>query len=48
MSISEMADHKELMKVGGNYTKDTRHKWICDLFPEHLRKPGRKRLILKK
>jgi hypothetical protein len=48
MSISEMADHKEIMKVGGNYTKGARHQWICDLFPEHLRKPGRKRLILKK
>jgi hypothetical protein len=45
MPIFQMKRHPEIMEVGKEWADSTRHRWICDLFPEHLRKPGRKRKI---
>ncbi len=42
MGIDEMADHPEIKEHGGNWTRRTRHEWICDLFPIERRQPGRK------
>jgi hypothetical protein len=48
MPIFQMKNHPEIMKVAKEWVASTRQRWICDLFPEHLRKPGRKREILLK
>jgi hypothetical protein len=48
MPIFQMKNHPEIMEVGKEWMPSTRHRWICDLFPAHLRRPGRKREILIK
>lgn len=45
MPICQMETHPEIMEVSKEWLDSTRHRWICDLFPPHLRKPGRKRKI---
>jgi len=37
----EMAGRPEVIKDAGEYTLETRRRWICDLAPSELRKPGR-------
>jgi hypothetical protein len=41
MRSGEMACRPELLEIASNWTKETRQRWIADLFPESLRKPGR-------
>jgi len=43
MGIKEMADRPEIKRVAGNWTHQTRHRWICDLFSDEARKLTRKR-----
>lgn len=34
MGINEMAGHPDIIEHGGNWTQQTRRRWIRDLFPE--------------
>ena len=48
MPIFQMADQPEILKVAGEYTLTQRKRWICVFAPPHLRKPGRKRKVIRK
>lgn len=37
----EMADRLELIEIAGEYTSETRRRWICKLAPLELQRPGR-------
>lgn len=43
MRSKEIAARSELEEVAGNYTLETRRRWIADLFPDNLRKSGRRK-----
>ena len=42
IGIKEMADHPEIMAIGGNWSHQTRHRWICGKAPDWASKPGRR------
>ncbi len=40
-TIKEFRNLPEIMEAGGkHYTKDKRHKWISEVAPKHLKRPG--------
>jgi len=40
LSSGEMANHPDIEKIGGNYTKEQRQRWISAVAPEESKKPG--------
>jgi hypothetical protein len=40
LGTGEMASHPDIEKIGGNYTKAQRQRWISEVAPDESKKPG--------
>jgi hypothetical protein len=40
LRTGEMAVHSDIEKIGGNYTKAQRQRWLSEIAPEEAKKPG--------
>jgi len=40
LSTGAMANHPDIIKIGGNYTKAKRQRWISEVAPDWAKKPG--------
>ena len=40
LGTGEMANHPDIKKIGGNYRKEQRQRWISEIAPPEAKKPG--------